>query len=411
MLLSIIIVNYNVKYFLEQCLYALEQACLGLEAEVIVVDNASTDGSRDWLQPKFPSVQFTWLTQNLGFGKASNLALQQAKGQYILFLNPDTIIAEDSLRLCLDEMMANPNIGALGVRMIDGSGSFLKESKRGLPTGAAALYKFTGLGSIFPRSKKIAAYYAGHLPEKENADVEILSGAYMMLSKKAVNITKGFDEDFFMYGEDVDLSYRIIKAGMRCRYFADTTIIHFKGESTQKFSRQYRKNFYGAMNLFVKKHFPGKPWLKTGTRMLTAIATAWGPGSPASKQEDIGKPLRTAVIASQPVFDAAVQLLKHALPPLTILGRIAAEKDNANKSLGFVEDLSTIIKKQKIEQLIFCSAALPVKKIISLAEISGKKAGLLFWIQGSASMVGSNHKNRKGKFIVAAAPEAVVPSC
>jgi N-acetylglucosaminyl-diphospho-decaprenol L-rhamnosyltransferase len=403
LILSIIIVNYNVKYFLEQCLHSVQKAGEGLDIEIIVIDNASTDGSREWLQHKFPQVKFHWLATNLGFGKANNLALKEATGDYILFLNPDTIIAEDSLRLCLAEKTKDKNIGALGVRMIDGSGSFLKESKRGLPTASAAFYKFTGLCKLFPHSKKIAAYYAGHLPQQQSHDVEVLSGAFMMLSRKAIEITKGFVEDFFMYGEDVDLSYRITKAGLKCRYFAGTTIIHFKGESTQKNSPGYSKHFYGAMLLFVKKHFADKKAMIFFTRLAVTAAGTFT----ALKKKNTGnknssnKPLRTAAIASQAVFDQCVQLLKYAITPVSIIGRIDPVDDKTNRSLGNLDQTAALIKKNKIEQLVFCSASSPVIQIIKTAEEIGRKTQLLFWMEGSASMVGSNKKNQRGKFIAA----------
>ncbi|RYY70285.1 MAG: glycosyltransferase family 2 protein, partial [Chitinophagaceae bacterium] len=272
MLLSVIIVNYNVKYFLEQCLYSLRKACQEIESEIIVIDNNSTDNSRSWLEEKFSEVKFTWQTTNSGFGKASNFALKQATGDYVLFLNPDTILAEDSLQLCLQEMKKDSSIGALGVRMIDGSGMFLKESKRGLPTASRSFFKMSGLGSLFPGSKMFAGYYAGHLPNNETHPVDVLAGAFLLLSRKAVTITNGFDEDFFMYGEDVDISYRIQKAGLKNIYFPGTTIIHFKGESTQKYSAEYNQHFYGAMRLFTKKHFADKK----GLLFITGAAISAG---------------------------------------------------------------------------------------------------------------------------------------
>jgi N-acetylglucosaminyl-diphospho-decaprenol L-rhamnosyltransferase len=398
--LSVIIVSYNVKYFLEQCLLSVIKASEGLQTEIIVIDNNSSDGSRAYLEKDFKNVKFFWLTENLGFGKANNQALTSASGEYILFLNPDTLLAEDSLQVCLAEMKANNTTGALGVRMIDGSGQFLKESKRGLPTPGAAFFKFSGLSRIFPRSKKMAAYYAGHLDEFQSHDVAILSGAFMMLSKKAVEATKGFDEDFFMYGEDVDLSYRITKAGMRCRYFAGTTIIHFKGESTQKSSPAYRQHFYGAMKLFVQKHFPEKKWLNLSTGVLTGLAKTSAGLRTTNKEERPAIALRTAAVASQNVFDQCIQLLKYATQPLSIVGRIATAPDATNKALDTTDNMASAIKTNKIDQLVFCSASLPLKNIIALAQKTGRKTQLLFWLEGSRSMVGSNDKNKKGKFIV-----------
>jgi O-antigen biosynthesis protein len=255
--LSVIIVNYNVKYFLEQCLCSVIKACKNIEAEIIVVDNNSTDGSREFLSPKFNTVKFTWNTDNTGFAKANNQALQQATGTYILFLNPDTIVPEDCFEECIGFFKTHENAGALGIRMIDGTGKFLKESKRAFPSPLTSLYKLSGLTKLFPHSKTFAKYHLGHLSEKENHEVDVLAGAYMMIPKKILDKTGSFDETFFMYGEDVDLSYRIQKAGYKNYYFAQSTIIHFKGESTKKGSLNYVRMFYSAMSLFVKKHYSG----------------------------------------------------------------------------------------------------------------------------------------------------------
>lgn len=257
MQLSVIIVNYNVKFFLEQCLYAVIKACKPVSAEIIVVDNNSTDNSKAFLQPRFPQVNFIWSNENLGFARANNLALAQAKGKYILFLNPDTIVPEDCFENHIRFFESHPEAGASGIRMIDGAGKFLKESKRSFPSPLTSLYKLSGLAQLFPRSKTFARYYAGHLSEYENHQVDVLAGAYMMIPKAVLAITGSFDETFFMYGEDIDLSYRIQKAGFKNYYFAESTIIHFKGESTKKGSLNYVKMFYSAMSLFVKKHYSG----------------------------------------------------------------------------------------------------------------------------------------------------------
>ncbi|MGG9964029.1 glycosyltransferase family 2 protein [Ferruginibacter sp. SUN106] len=263
MQLSIIIVNYNVKYFLEQCLCSVLKACKNIDAEILVVDNNSNDGSKEFLSPQFPLVHFTWNSVNVGFAKANNQALAQAKGNYVLFLNPDTIVPEDCFENCISFFESHPDAGALGIRMIDGTGKFLKESKRAFPSPLTSLFKLSGFTKLFPHSKIFARYHLGHLSENENHEVDVLAGAYMMIPKKVLDVTAGFDETFFMYGEDVDLSYRIQKTpadnGVNYKnyYFADSTIIHFKGESTKKGSLNYVKLFYSAMSLFVKKHYSG----------------------------------------------------------------------------------------------------------------------------------------------------------
>ena len=401
MQLSIIIVNYNVKYFLEQCLCSVKKACAGIAAETIVIDNNSTDGSKEWLSQQFNWVTFIWQTSNDGFGKANNHALKIAKGEFILFLNPDTIIAEDSLRLCMDKMRSDSSIGALGVRMIDGGGKFLKESKRGFPTVAASFYKMTGLVNLLPSSKSIAHYYAGHLKENETAQVDVLAGAFMMLSRKAVETTNGFDEDFFMYGEDVDLSYRIQKAGMKNIYFPQTTIIHFKGESTQKFSASYNKHFYGAMRLFVKKHFAEKKatLFFTGLAISTGKAIAAFKGLGPAKRQNEKNPLNTAIVANQATFSHCLHLLKHAKPALAIVGRIAVDKAETGTSLGNINDAKAIIAQKKITQIVFCEGDQSFKNIIAQVQNIPKQTQVLFHAQASRSAVGSSNKNTKGKFI------------
>ncbi len=257
MLLSVIIVNYNVKYFLEQCLHSVQKACAGIDAEIIVADNNSTDGSREYLEENFEEVKFIWNSDNIGFAKANNLALEKAKGNFILFLNPDTLLAEDSIEKCIQFFRTNEKAGAIGIHMVDGSGIFLKESKRAFPSPLTSLFKLSGLAKLFPQSKIFARYHLGNLPENKNHEVDVLAGAFMMIPKKILDEIGNFDERFFMYGEDVDLSYRIQAAGYKNYYFAESSIIHFKGESTKRGSLNYVRLFYKAMSLFVKKHYSG----------------------------------------------------------------------------------------------------------------------------------------------------------
>lgn len=253
--ISVIIVNYNVKYFLEQCLYSVQAALTHVTGQVIVVDNNSTDGSINYLQPKFPEVQFIINTDNAGFAKACNKGLVAATGEYILFLNPDTIVPEHCFEACIAFLKVTPDAGALGIKMIDGSGKFLKESKRSFPSPLTSLFKLTGLAALFPHSKLFARYHLGHLDNNQNHEVPVLAGAFMMVKKNILDKIGGFDESFFMYGEDIDLSYRIQQAGYKNYYFAGSTIIHFKGESTKKGSMNYVHMFYNAMSIFVRKHY------------------------------------------------------------------------------------------------------------------------------------------------------------
>jgi len=253
--LSVIIVNYNVQFFLENCLHSVFKAMKQIEGEVIVVDNNSVDGSVKMLEEKFPKVKLIANRENLGFSKANNQAMKAAKGEFFLLLNPDTVVEEDTFEKCLREFEANQKVGGIGVMMLDGKGNFLPESKRGLPTPQVAFYKIFGLSLLFPRSKRFSQYHLGHLSKDRNHDVEILSGAFMMLRKKVIDQIGMLDESFFMYGEDIDLSYRIRKAGYLNRYLATTSIIHYKGESTKKSSINYVYVFYRAMAIFARKHF------------------------------------------------------------------------------------------------------------------------------------------------------------
>ncbi len=255
MKLSVIIVNYNVKHFLEQCLKSVEKAIAHLDAEIIVVDNNSVDGSVKMIDLEFPKVKLISNETNTGFSVANNQGIKIAQGEHILLLNPDTVVQEDTLTKCVDFLDSHKDAGALGIKMFDGKGNFLPESKRGLPTPSVAFYKIFGLSSIFPKSKFFGQYHLGYLSKDENHVVEVLSGAFMMIKKKVLDKVGNLDETFFMYGEDIDLSYRIIKNGYKNYYYADSNIIHYKGESTKKSSINYVFVFYRAMIIFAKKHF------------------------------------------------------------------------------------------------------------------------------------------------------------
>jgi GT2 family glycosyltransferase len=262
MKISIIIVNYNVKYFLEQCLQSVHKAIEHMDAEVFVVDNNSVDRSVEMVAEKFPWVNLIANKENTGFSVANNQAMRIAKGAYFLLLNPDTIVEQDTFEKSVAFMDANPIAGGLGVKMVDGKGKFLPESKRSLPTPAVAFYKIFGLSKIFPKSKRFGAYHLGHLPENETNEADILAGAYMLMRKEALDKVGLLDETFFMYGEDIDLSYRLILGGYKNYYFPETRIIHYKGESTKKGSLNYVFMFYKAMIIFAQKHFSTKnAWL------------------------------------------------------------------------------------------------------------------------------------------------------
>lgn len=255
MKLSIVIVNYNVKHFLEQALYSVRNATRRLDAEVFVVDNHSADGSSEMVKKKFPEVKLIVNGDNVGFSRANNQAIRQSAGEYVLLLNPDTVVQEDTFDKVVAFMDAHPEAGALGVKMIDGKGQFLPESKRSLPTPDVAFYKMFGFASLFPKSKRFGKYHLGYLDKNQIHQVQVLSGAFMLLRSAALEKTGLLDEDYFMYGEDIDLSYRITLAGYKNYYFPDTTIIHYKGESTKRTSVNYVFVFYKAMVIFANKHY------------------------------------------------------------------------------------------------------------------------------------------------------------
>ncbi|MFM7080039.1 MAG: glycosyltransferase family 2 protein [Bacteroidota bacterium] len=255
MKLSVIIVSYNVRHFLEQCLTSVQHALRGLDGEVFVVDNDSSDGSVEMVAARFPDVHLIANKDNVGFSKANNQAIIQSKGDYVLLLNPDTVVEEDTFRKCVAFMDSHPDAGGLGVKMIDGKGNFLPESKRGMPSPSVAFWKISGLSSLFPKSKTFGKYHLGFLSEDETHEVEILAGAFMMMRKSVIDQVGMLDESFFMYGEDIDLSYRILQGGYKNYYYPGTRIIHYKGESTKKSSVNYVMVFYKAMVIFAEKHF------------------------------------------------------------------------------------------------------------------------------------------------------------
>jgi GT2 family glycosyltransferase len=273
--LSVIIVNYNVKYFLEQALASVHksigrikvshqaganasgtsQSSTASPVEILVVDNNSVDRSPEMVRQKFPEVILIENKENVGFARANNQALARARGEYVLFLNPDTIVEEDTFKKILAFMDSHPEAGALGVKMIDGKGNFAPESKRSFPTPAVAFYKLFGLSRLFPKSRVFGKYHLGYLHQDEIHEVEVLSGAFMLVRRQALDRVGPMDEAFFMYAEDIDLSFRIIEAGYKNYYFPETRIIHYKGESTRRGSLNYIRMFYTAMILFARKHF------------------------------------------------------------------------------------------------------------------------------------------------------------
>ena len=265
--LSVIIVNYNVKYYLDQCIRSVLRAFeeMNTPAEIIVVDNHSADGSVDYLEQRypqklFPMVRFVRSAHNLGFARANNIAIRQSRGEYVLLLNPDTIVGEDALKASVDFMDVHEDAGAVGVRMLGAQGRRAMESRRGLPTPMVSFFKMLGFCNRWPHHRLFGKYYMGYLPWDEPSQIEVVSGAYCMLRRKALDEVGLLDEDFFMYGEDIDLSYRVLKGGYH-NYYLPVDILHYTGVSTQKSSFRYVHVFYEAMLIFFRKHYSGMTFL------------------------------------------------------------------------------------------------------------------------------------------------------
>ena len=259
MKISVVIVNYNVKYYVGQCIDSVRRALQGIDSEIIVVDNHSRDGSVDYLS-KIEGVRIIESGHNLGFSKANNIAIRQSTAEYVLMLNPDTIVAEDAIRMIIDFADSHPQAGGIGVRMHNDWGTTARESRRGLPSPMTSFYKMIGLSKRLPQHRKFGRYYMGWLPWDSPSRIEVVSGACFLVRRKALDEVGLMDEDYFMYGEDIDLSYRLLKGGWE-NWFVPADIIHYKGESTQKTSFNYVHVFYNAMLIFMRKHYSHLSWL------------------------------------------------------------------------------------------------------------------------------------------------------
>jgi GT2 family glycosyltransferase len=367
--LSIIIVNYNVRPFLEQCLRTVLTASQNIDTEIIVVDNGSSDNCIALLQPSFPQVQFIRSETNLGFAKANNLALQKVSGSFVLFLNPDTLVHPSTLVNCLQHFVDHESTGALGVRMINGFGEFLPESKRALPTLKTAFFKLTGLAKFFPSSGIFNRYALGHLSPFENHRVEVLAGAFMMVRKNILDSLGGFDTDYFMYGEDIDLSLRIAKAGNTLQYLGQPAVIHYKGQSSKHQSVFHTAIFFQAMKIFVQKHYR-LGWLLIPFIQFFSLLTQF-----------------RKKIAGQSKTDALLNDQKSLLvlcreEHLTQIISILEKQGISDLYLSFIhtdekstEALSIEIRRHQAAQILFCIPDINMADVISLME---KNQGIFF---------------------------------
>lgn len=380
MQLSVIILNYNVRYFLEQCVLSVQKALEGIDGEIIVIDNNSSDGSCSMMKELFPNVKLIENKENLGFPKGNNIGVTQAKGEYICILNPDTVVAEDTFEKILNFVtlssveVPNSEIGIIGCKLIDGKGNFLPESKRGVPTPWVAFTKIFGLYKI---SNLFGKYYAQHLTENQSGKVDILVGAFMVMKRELYNEIGGFDENCFMYSDDIDLSYMALKKGKTNYYFHETTVIHYKGESTIRDSK-YMKRFQEAMNFFYKKHFNSEGsglfifdvFMKIGAFIFSLIKK--------NQSKEIKWTIDEYVIFSKNILQLNLNKKE------TILNNFSEFKNNSNSNI----------------EIIFDTKSFSFQEIINFMN-SNKFSNLTFknYIPSSNFLIGSNNSIDRGEII------------
>ncbi|MBY0486539.1 MAG: glycosyltransferase family 2 protein [Flavobacteriaceae bacterium] len=373
MQLSVIILNYNVRYFLEQCVLSVQKALENIDGEIIVIDNNSSDDSCSMMKELFPNVKLIENKENLGFPKGNNIGVAQAKGEYICILNPDTVVAEDTFEKILNSKFQIPNseIGIVGCKLIDGTGKFLPESKRGIPTPWVAFTKIFGLYKV---SNLFGKYYAQHLTENQSGKVEILVGAFMVMKRDFYNEIGGFDENCFMYSDDIDLSYMALKKGKTNYYFHETSVIHYKGESTIR-DEKYMKRFQEAMQFFYKKHFKKSIifdfFMKIGAILFSLIKK--------NQTQNTTKQIDEYIIFSNQ------ELQLNLTKKIRLLNELSNFKNNSNSNI----------------EIIFDTKSFSYKEIINFM-ISNKCKNLTFknYISNSNYIIGSNNSIDRGEIII-----------
>ena len=375
MQLSVIILNYNVRHFLEQCVLSVESALNGIDAEIIVVDNNSSDDSCAMMKQRFPNVKLIENKENSGFPKGNNIGVRQAKGEYICILNPDTVVAEDTFTKVLAFAKKQKNIGIIGVKLIDGTGNFLPESKRGTPTPWVAFTKIMGLYRLFPNA--FGKYYARHLSENETGKVEILVGAFMLMKRDLYNEIGGFDENCFMYSDDIDLSYMALKKGKSNYYFHETSVIHYKGESTIK-DGTYMKRFQEAMNFFYKKHFRVSfffsIFMRIGIVFFSLVKMFQGKPKPKSSPDNY-------------ILISENEILREKL-------------ENQLRKPVKLQNLSQTFSKNVPAEIIFDQNYLDFRTIIEALEANKNKSFTFKIISKSSDfMIGSNSSFDRGEVV------------
>ena len=379
MQLSVIILNYNVRYFLEQCVLSVQKALEGIDGEIIVIDNASSDDSCEMMKTKFPNIKLIENKDNLGFPKGNNIGVAQAKGKYICILNPDTVVAEDTFSKILsfvkssevEIFSSNSQLGIIGCKLIDGAGNFLPESKRGVPTPWVAFTKIFGLYKI---SNYFGKYYAQHLSENESGKVDILVGAFMVMKRELYLQVGGFDENCFMYSDDIDLSYLVLKTGKSNYYFHETSVIHYKGESTVR-DGTYMKRFREAMQFFYKKHFK-KSWffdvmMQVGSFIFSLLKK--------NQQKNGARTIDEYVVFSKGNLEL-----------------------NLSKKTTYLSDFNQFVNQpQKNLEIIFDTTTFSFAEIITFMQLNKcKNLSFKNYISSSNYLIGSNNSNDRGQIIL-----------
>lgn len=378
--LSVVIVNYKVRYFLELCLQSVQDALVDISSEIIVVDNASNDGSCQMVEEQFSEVILIKNKENFGFSKANNIGVAKTQGKYVLILNPDTVVANDTFSKALEYVKKQEDFGALGVKLIDGIGNFLPESKRGIPTPRVSFYKLFG--------KDVNKYYANHLKEDDSGKVDILVGAFMLMERKVYNEVGGFDETYFMYGEDIDLSYKILKKGLQNYYFSGTQVIHYKGESTVK-DAKYLHYFVNAMKIFYTKHFSSNLFydfmMSLGMKLWYVLKFL---GFKRAKKLP-KTPKNLLCLCAENDLLIQLQLVKSI--------KKVVEFNNLND----IEKLRETIKGNQISEVIFDNNCMTYKEIIEIISKLSRK-GLTFKInpKNTNYILGSNSSETRGELII-----------
>lgn len=315
------------------------------------------------------------------------------------------LVGEHTITDCIVFLNRTENAGAVGVKMIDGSGAFLQESKRGFPSPATSLFKLAGLSRLFPHSKTFSNYHLGHLNENEDHAVDVLAGAFIMVRKQVLDKTGGFDESFFMYGEDIDLSFRIQQAGFKNYYLANPIIIHFKGESTKKNSKAFIQQFYGAMNIFVNKHYSGfrVKWYSLLINAITGFKMA-GLKSREKRKLLITKPEKqymdnTIIIGSFEEYEIVLSIIRSAKIGAKIIGRVTPQYIDASTNIGHIDNLELILKNYEVKEIIFCEGVTSYDKIIETIQTIPQTVKKKFYSAGLSSIISSDDKNFSGDVI------------